>query len=176
MNLDRPVAPDPYELLPKVPSFVLTSEDVRDGAPMPAAHALSGANRSPHLSWSGAPKGTKSYVVSCFDPDAPTPSGWWHWVVVDLPASVTTLAAGAGQEDGSRLPPGAFQCRNDYGTMGYGGAGPPKGDRAHRYYFVVHALDVARLGVNEKTPPAAVSGTMLGHTLARAILTATFKS
>lgn len=176
MNLDRPVAPDPYGLLPRTGSFTLTSEDVRDGAPMSAAYSLAGANRSPQLSWSGAPNGTKSYVVTCFDPDAPTPSGWWHWLVIDLPTSVTGLAAGAGQEDGSRLPPGAFHCRNDYGTMGYGGAGPPKGDRAHRYYFVVHALDVTRLGVNEKTSPAAVSGTLLGHTLARAILTPTFKS
>ena len=176
MNLDRPVAPNPYDLLPKVTSFTLTSEEVRDGAPMPAAHALAGDNRSPQLSWTGAPKGTQGYVVTCFDPDAPTPSGFWHWLVVDLPAEKTSLAGGAGQEDGTRLPPGAFHCRNDYGKMGYGGAAPPKSDRPHRYYFVVHALDVAKLGVNESTSPAAVSFTMLGHTLARAILTPTFKT
>jgi len=176
MNLERPVAPDPYELLPRVASFTLTSDDVRDGAPMPAAHALSGGNRSPQLSWSSAPKGTKGYVVTCFDPDAPTPSGFWHWVVVDVSASVTTLAAGAGEEDGSRLPPGAFHCRNDYGTMGYGGAAPPRGDRPHRYCFVLHAIDVERLGVNKDTSPAAVSFNLLGHTLARAILTPTYKS
>ena len=176
MNLDRPLAPDPYDLLPRVASFTLTSDDVRDGAPMAAAHALSGANRSPQLSWSGAPKGTKSYTVTCFDPDAPTPSGFWHWIAVDLGPDVQSLPAGAGKEDGSGLPPGAFHCRNDYGTMGYGGAAPPKGDRPHRYYFVVHAVDVPKLGVDKNTSPAAVSFHLASHTLARAILTPTYKS
>ncbi len=176
MNLDRPVAPDPYDLLPRVGSFSLKSDDVRDGAPMAAAHALSGANLSPQLSWSGAPKETKGYTVTCFDPDAPTPSGFWHWIVVNLSADVVSLPGGAGKEDGSGLPRGALHCRNDYGTMGYGGAAPPKGDRPHRYYFVVHALDVERLRVTKDTSPAAVSFQLVGHTLARAILTPTYKS
>jgi hypothetical protein len=115
-------------------------------------------------------------VVTCFDPDAPTPSGFWHWVAVDLPATVTSLPTGAGKEDGSGLPKGAFHCRNDYGSMGYGGPAPPKGDRAHRYYFVVHALDVEKLGVSEKTSPAAVSFTLLGHTLGRAVLVPTYRA
>src|SRR5512138_33741 len=175
MQLDRPIAPDPYERLPKTGSFTLRSTDVRQGQPMHDAHAFAGANRSPQLAWSGAPAGTRSYVVTCFDPDAPTPSGFWHWVVVDVPASVTELAADAGRADGSGLPRGAYHCRNDYGTMGFGGAAPPKGDRPHRYSFVVHALDVDRLGLDGSASPAAVSFTLLGHTLARAILTPTYQ-
>ena len=176
MNLERPLAPDPYELLPKVPSFTLRSPDVQQGTQMAETYIHAGSNRSPALEWTGAPQGARSYVVTCFDPDAPTPSGFWHWVVVDLPASVTSLAAGAGKEDGSGLPKGALQCRNDYGSQGYGGPAPPKGDRPHRYFFAVHALDTDRLGVNEQTSPAAVSFTMLGHTLARAVLVPTYRA
>jgi Raf kinase inhibitor-like YbhB/YbcL family protein len=175
MNLDRPVAPDPYELLPKVPAFSLRSHDVRAGIQMGPEFSHAGDNRSPQLAWSGAPSGTRSYVITCFDPDAPTPSGFWHWVMVDVPASVTTLPPGAGREDGSALPQGAFHCRNDYGTMGYGGPAPPPGDRPHRYYFAVQALDVERLGADERTSPAAVAFTMLPHLIGRALLVPTYK-
>jgi Raf kinase inhibitor-like YbhB/YbcL family protein len=175
MNLERPVAPDPYELLPRVLSFTLESADVRQGAPVPEAHVYAGGNRSPQLSWRGAPAGARSFVVTCFDPDAPTPSGFWHWVLVDLPASVTSLPTGAGKQGASGLPGGAFHCRNDYGGSEYGGPAPPKGDRPHRYYFAVHALDVERLGVDQTASPAAVSFTMLGHTLGRALLVPTYQ-
>ena len=176
MNLDRPLAPDPYDRLPKVPSFTVESRDVQPGTQVDEGHVFAGGNRSPALSWSDVPAGTKSFVVTCFDPDAPTPSGFWHWIVVDLSASVTSLPTGAGKEGGSALPKGAFQCRNDYGAKAYGGPAPPPGDRPHRYYFVVHALDVERLGVDENTSPAAVSFTMLGHTLGRAILVPTYQA
>jgi Raf kinase inhibitor-like YbhB/YbcL family protein len=160
-------------MLPKVASFTVASDDVCDGEPMPAAHSK-GDGVSPHLRWRGAPKGTKSYAVTCFDPDAPIPSGFWHWVVVDIPASEDVLARGAGAPDGKALPKGAFHCRNDYGSMGYGGAMPPKGDRAHRYFFVVHALGVEKLAADENSTPAMVGLNLVLHTLARAIIVPTF--
>lgn len=175
-NLDRPTAPDPYALLPKAATFTLTSDTLRDGEPMPVAHAADGDNLSPQLSWRGAPEGTKSFVVTCFDPDAPTPSGFWHWVVVDLPRDVTTLSAGAGNEDGSGLPVGAFHCRADSGACGYSGAAPPGGDRPHRYCFVVHAVDAEKLGVDADASAAVVSFNLVFHTLGRALLTATHQA
>jgi Raf kinase inhibitor-like YbhB/YbcL family protein len=178
MSLDRPQAQDPYEKLPAVPSFDLTSDDVSDGASLPAAHAYEGAadgarNASPQLSWSGYPDGTKSFVVTCYDPDAPTPSGFWHWCLVNVPGDVTSLPTGAG--DGSDLPAGAFHVRNDYGSKDYGGAQPPEGDRPHRYYFVVHAVDTDALDVDDQVSPAVVSFNLVFHTLARAQLVATFQ-
>ncbi|SCF46937.1 YbhB/YbcL family Raf kinase inhibitor-like protein [Micromonospora mirobrigensis] len=169
MTLERPIAPDPYELLPTVPSFNLTSDDVVNGEPMDAAHAhgsAGGDNVSPHLAWSGFPAETQSFVVTCFDPDAPTGSGFWHWVLVNLPASVTELPRGVAED---KLG-GAFSVRNDYGEQGFGGAAPPPGDRPHRYVFAVHALDVERLDVGPQASPAFVGFNLAFHTLARAVI------
>ncbi|SDC66534.1 YbhB/YbcL family Raf kinase inhibitor-like protein [Actinokineospora iranica] len=176
MSLERPVAPDPYALLPKTGEFTVTSTDVRDGEKLDRRHAhdsAGGDNLSPQLSWSGAPEDTKSYVVTCFDPDAPIPGGFWHWVAVNIPADVTELPAGAGKDDDS-LPGGAFHVRADFGSRAYGGAAPPRNDQDHRYYFVVHAVDVEKLDVDETASPAVVSFNLAFHTLARAIITPTY--
>jgi Raf kinase inhibitor-like YbhB/YbcL family protein len=166
-------APLPYEFVPAVPSFSLTSTDVTAGAQMSEdqvynGFGMSGNNISPQLSWSGFPAETASFTVTCYDPDAPTGSGFWHWVLVDVPASVTSLATGAGS--GAELPAGAFHVRNDYGSKDFGGAAPPKGDPAHRYVFTVHAVDVPALGIDDSVSPAIVGFNLHFHTLARAHL------
>lgn len=174
MSLERPVAPDPYDLLPATASFSVTSADVTDGQPLADAQVAALGNASPQLSWEGAPEGTRTYVVTCFDPDAPTPSGFWHWVLVDLPADVTSLGAGAGAE-GASLPGSAFMCRNDGGGKAFMGAAPPPGDQVHRYYFVVHAVGEDSLGVDSDASPAVVSFNLAFKTLGRAILTGTYQ-
>lgn len=171
--LDRPVAPDPYAALPVVASFTVTSADVTDGLPLDAAQVADQGNTSPQLSWSGAPEGTESYVVTCFDPDAPTPSGFWHWVLVDLPADVTSLDTGAGAT-GADLPGEAFMVRNDVGEAGFAGAAPPPNDQPHRYYFVVHAVGAPSLGVDADASPAVVSFNLVFNTLGRAVLHGTY--
>ena len=177
MLLDRPIAPDPYDLLPAVAAFALTSADLTDGGPLPLGQVhggLGGQDLSPHLAWSGQPAATKGFVVTCFDPDAPTASGFWHWSLVNLPTATTQLPRGAGST--ADLPTGGFHVRNDYGQRAYGGAHPPAGDRPHRYIFAVHAIDVPALDVGPDAPPAAVGFNLAFHTLARATLRATFQA
>lgn len=175
VNLTRPVAPDPYSLLPSAPAFTLTSEDFGPGERLPDVHTNistdtgAAGNVSPQLSWEGFPDATQSFLISCFDPDAPGPAGWWHWTVVDVPATTTSLAAGAD------LPAGAFALRGDDGEARYVGAAPPPGDQLHRYFFVVHALDVPSLGFGPDMMPGAANTAVLFHTLARAVLVGTYQ-
>ena len=177
MSLEHPTTPDPYALLPTADSFTITSTEMTDDEQLPktAVHdSAGGENVSPPLSWSGAPEGTKSYVVTCFDPDAPIPGGFWHWIAVNLPSATSELPAGAGADDAS-LPGDAFHVRNDFSTRAFGGAAPPQGDAPHRYYFVVHAVDVEALAVDENVSAAVVSFNLAFHTLARAIITPTYQ-
>jgi hypothetical protein len=167
-------APLPYDFLPPVPSFTVTSDDVADGRQMSSNHVynsfgMTGENISPQLSWSGFPAETRSFAVTCFDPDAPTGSGFWHWVVIDIPVTVTSLPAGTGDGDLS-LPEGAFHVRNDYMTKDFGGAAPPQGDPAHRYVFAVHAVDSEKLGIDSDVSPAVAGFNLRYHTIARGLL------
>ena len=170
--LERPVTPNPYELLPTVASFTVTSDDVTEGQPRSGDQVAAEGNRSPQLSWSGAPEGTRSFTVTCFDPDAPTPSGFWHWVLVDVPADVTSLDTGAAAGD---LPGKAFHVRNDGGQHGFMGAAPPEGDQVHRYFFVVHAVTTDALDVDSDASPAVVSFNLVFNTAARAVVHGTYQ-
>jgi hypothetical protein len=167
---------DPYAFLPEVPGFTLTSSSVRDGQPLPLAQLSGmfgvpgGQDRSPQLSWSGFPQETKSFVVSMYDPQAPTGSGFWHWVVADIPASVTELAEDAGAPDTTALPAGAFQLGGDAGVRQYVGGAPPAGTGMHQYYLTVTALDVDTGGLDASASGAFLGFSIGGHTLARATL------
>ena len=173
MSLDRPVSPNPYDLLPAAPSFTVTSTDVTDGQPLKDDQVAHLGNTSPQLSWSGFPEDTRSFTVTCFDPDAPTPCGFWHWSLVDLPAEVTSLDTGAGAADAS-LPGAAFMLRNDGGQAAFMGAAPPAGDQVHRYYFVVHAVTEATLGIDADASNAVMSFNLAFKTAGRAIIHGTY--
>lgn len=173
---------DPLAGLPVVPSFIVTSTDVSDGQQLPleqmsgAFGVPGGKDLSPQLSWSGAPAETKSYTVTMYDADAPSGSGFWHWALVDIPASVTGLPTGAGSGSGEQLPRGAFHIRNDAGLAHYIGGAPPPGNGRHRYVIVVQALDiekVGQIGVQADSTPAWLGFAVNtgGHLLGRAVIT-----
>jgi len=156
--------------------FTLHSAELQEGKQLTAAHVFKGFgcegdNTSPQLSWSNAPEGTKSFALTVYDPDAPTGSGWWHWNVVNIPASVTELPAGASPEKG--LPDGVVQLRNDYGVRGFGGACPPPGE-VHRYIFTVYALGVEQLDLPENASNALAGFMTRANALASADITAVY--
>lgn len=133
-----------------------------------------GKNISPALSWSGAPSGTQSFVVTVYDPDAPTGSGWWHWVIYNIPADVTSLAENAGNLKAGKAPKGSVQGNTDFGSPGYGGACPPPGDKPHHYIFTVYALKVPKLTLPKNATPALVGFNLNGNALGKASFTATY--
>ena len=151
-------------------TFTLTSNDITDGATLPDAQVYAKGNASPHLKWSGAPEGTKSYAVTCYDPDAPTGSGFWHWTVANIPAQVTELPAGGP------IPAGAVEGRTDFGETGYGGAAPPPGHGPHRYIFTVFAVDTEKLDVTPDNSGAVFGFNLHFHTLAKASITASYEN
>ena len=160
-------------------AFELTSSDpdVKNGKPMTKAQeykgfGCAGDNLSPALEWKDPPAGTRSFAVTVYDPNAPTGSGWWHWVVYNIPATATGLPAGIGAQ--GVLPEGAKQGRNDYGEHAFGGACPPPGDRPHHYIFTVYALKVAKITVPEDASPALIGFNILGNRLGLAKMTTTY--
>jgi Raf kinase inhibitor-like YbhB/YbcL family protein len=159
-------------------NFVLTSPDFGPGRPIPASHLFNdygctGGNRSPALEWHGAPKETQSFAITLFDLDEPgSPSGWWHWVVYNLPASASGLAENAGRANSESLPAGTVQGRTDMSQDAYHGPCPGRGEPAHRYQITIYALKVARLPVPAEASGAMVTFTARDYTLAKASLTA----
>jgi len=168
--------PDPYQFLPKVPSFRVVSTTVRNGHPLPTAQMSGifgvpgGKDISPELSWYGFPKQTKSFVVSMYDPEAPTGSGFWHWVVEDIPAKTTSLPENAGALKSTTLPAGAIQLHDDAGLARYIGAAPPAGSGLHDYYITITALDEPSTGFGAATSAALLGFEIDSHTIARATL------
>jgi Raf kinase inhibitor-like YbhB/YbcL family protein len=158
-------------------SMSLTSADLKEGGTISNEQVLkgfgcNGGNLSPALSWSGAPPGTRSFAVSIYDPDAPTGSGWWHWMVFNIPPGTTSLPKGAGDVNKKLMPKGAIQGRNDFGADGYGGPCPPAGDKPHHYQITVFAVDVDKLpDAKNNAASALVSSKLRSHTLAKATLT-----
>ncbi len=158
--------------------FTLTSPTVQNRGTLPESHILNGfgcagGNLSPALHWTDPPAGTKGFALTVYDPDAPTGSGWWHWVVFNIPAAVNRLPEGAGSK-GGHLPDGAVQSRTDFGAPGYGGACPPEGHGNHRYIFTVHALDVEKLDLPPESSAAMVGFMVNAHTLGKASFTAVY--
>jgi len=171
-----PLAPSAAVTAPSGTGMTLTSADVPQGGTIALTHVdnamgCTGQNISPAFSWTGAPAATRSFALTIHDPDAPVSGGFWHWVVYDIPASVTSLPRGAGTAGSAGMPAGARQGRNDFGDSAYDGPCPPKGDRPHHYDMVLSALDVASLDLPAGSSPAQVDFTRRTHTLASAQLT-----
>lgn len=159
-------------------TFTLSSKDLGGEATKTQefnGFGCSGDNRSPQLSWKNAPEGTKSFAVTMYDPDAPTGSGFWHWVVFDIPANVNELATNAGNVELHLAPKGAIQSITDYGIKGFGGPCPPEGHGFHQYIITVHALKTDQLGLDENTNPAQVGFNLWNQTLAKASIVAYYK-
>ena len=168
--------PLPHAFHPPVPTFTVMSEDVAEGGRLKEDQVFAAGNTSPQLRWEGFPAGTRSFAVTCYDPDAPTGSGFWHWSLFDIPADVTELPRGAGSGDFTGLPEGATHVRNDYGAREFGGAAPPQGDIAHRYVFAVHALDTDDLGIDDSVSCTMAAFNYLQHTIGRAVITGMCRS
>lgn len=159
--------------------FTVMSPDIKEGGTIADEQVFSGfgctgENVSPALSWSGAPAGTKSFAVTVYDPDAPTGSGWWHWVIFNIPASVTELPKGAGDPSSGMAPDGSVQSRTDFGQPGYGGPCPPQGDKPHRYVFTVYALKTDHLDIDPSASGAMVGFNLHGAMIDKATMTATY--
>ena len=159
--------------------FTLSSKEVAAGKPFPLANVFggmgcTGKNLSPSLSWHGAPAEARSFAVTIYDPDAPTGSGWWHWVVYNIPGNVSALAAGAGDTARKLLPPGAVQGNTDFGSPGYGGPCPPVGDKPHHYVFTVYALKVDKIDVPAGATAAYIGFNIHANTVAKATFTALY--
>lgn len=158
--------------------FVLRSTDLAGAQPIANAQVFDGMgcqgrNQSPQLSWRGAPAGTKTFAITMYDPDAPTGSGWWHWIVYNIPADVTSLPAGAGDANKGLLPKGAAFGNTDFGSPGYGGPCPPPGDEPHHYVVTVYALDAA-LALPSGATAAYVGFNIHAHTIGKATLIARY--
>ena len=153
--------------------FTLTSPNLGGQAVLDQVFngfGCTGKNISPALHWHGAPLQTKSFAITMYDPDAPTGSGWWHWLIFDISADVTTLEEGAGHPDSNLAPVGTIQSMTDYGSCGYGGPCPPIGDGIHQYIITIHALDVEKLGLDATANPALVGFNVNAHTIEKASL------
>jgi len=160
--------PDPYAPLKDLPSFPLSSTDLTDGDKL-AEDQCAPANVSPQLAWSDLPEGTKSLAVTCFDPDAPTASGFWHWAAFNIPVETTELPTGAGSQDDLGID-GVIALANDSGQREYYGAAPPEGHGPHRYLFAVHAVDVEKLDIDPGSTATVLGFNLYFHSLGRAIL------
>lgn len=167
-NSDKFPGPDPYAPLKDLPTFDLTSTDLQNGQKIAEDH-VAPRNVSPHLKWDNLPEGTKSIAVTCLDPDAPTGSGYWHWAAFNIPASVTELPTGAGDETLGGIA-GAVTLKGDSGARAYYGPQPPEGHGPHRYLFAVHAVDVEKLDIPDDATPTVLGFNLYFHSLARTIL------